>query len=220
MSIGLMRKLIAGDNCRKTRLHDERGNFVDWQEWVYLPLVLHRFIARYIFGRRFVEPWWTFRIKARVGAILTPEMSVIEFGAGQSTFWFAGRVGQLLSIEDDPEWFAVVRDGLRRLRLSNVDLQLRTPEVYSDLSGVPDRSVDFCSIDGIDRALCAAAVLPKMKPGGLIYLDNTDKAVPDDGRNVHSADLFLQKHAHRIETFTGFTIGSANTHQGRLFHLP
>lgn len=222
--IGLLRKLLAGDALRKTRLHDEKGNPVDCREWKYLPLVLQRFVARKLFGKLYAEPWWTFCVKRRVAEILTPDMTAVEFGSGQSTLWLAPKLRHLTAIEGDPEWHERVKANLAHHGISNVTLRLRTDESYSNVDDIADSSVDFCVVDGRDRGLCVHAILPKMKRGGWIYLDNSDKDMTqgDDGVNIRAAEAELRRHVPEtgIEMFTGFTIGSINTHQGMLCHLP
>lgn len=221
--VGLFRKIIAGDPYRKSRLHDEKGNLVEWREWKYLPLVIHRFIARVVFGKLYPEPWWTFCVKRRVGAILTADMNVVEFGSGQSTLWIAQRVGRLRAIEDNPEWHTRVRQNIDRAGLSNVTLDLRSLEDYANVDDIPDQTVDFCVVDGTVRGKCVTAIIPKMKPGGWVYLDNSDKDAPaeEDGENIRTAEAALRRHVKEdgIESFTGFTIGSLNTHQGILFRF-
>lgn len=222
-TIGIFRKLIAGDALRKTRLHDEKGNLVDGCEWKYLPLVLQRFAARKLFGKLYAEPWWTFSVKRRVAEILTPDMKAVEFGSGQSTLWLAPRVRELLAIEGDAAWYERVKTNLARAGVANVTLQHRTGDDYWNVDDVADGSVDFCVVDGRARGRCMRAILPKMKPGGWVYLDNSDKDMtqPDDGANIRAAEAELRRHAAEadIEMFTGFTIGSINTHQGMLCRL-
>ncbi len=221
--LSIFRKLIAGDSLRKTRLHDEKGNLVDGREWKYLPLVLQRFVARKLFGKLYAEPWWTFCIKRRVAEILTPDMKAVEFGSGQSTLWLAPRVHALLAIEGDAEWYERVKINLARSNIGNVTLQHRAGEDYWNVDDLADSSVDFCIVDGRDRGYCVRAILPKMKRGGWIYLDNSDKDMthPDDGANIRAAEAELRRHVTEanIEIFTGFTIGSINTHQGMLCRL-
>tara|TARA_R110000787_G_scaffold32139_4_gene85028 strand:+ start:29 stop:757 length:729 start_codon:yes stop_codon:yes gene_type:complete len=218
--VGPLRKIFAGDPYRKTRFHDEKGNLVDAGEWLYFPLVVQRFLARALFDKLYVEPWWTFCVKRRVAEILSRDMTVVEFGSGQSTLWLAQRVGRLLAIEDNPAWHERVKQNIARMGLDNVTLELRNAADYPDVSAIPDGSVDFCVIDGLDRGRCAAAILPKIKPGGWIYLDNADKDsnLPEDGVNMRSAEATLRRHIPEsdIRMFTGFTIGLVNTHQGML----
>jgi len=42
------------------------------------------------------------------------------------------------------------------------------------LSAFQDGSFDFALVDGKQRAACMQAIIPKLKPKGWVYLDNTD----------------------------------------------
>lgn len=222
--VSFFRKLIAGDPYRRTRFHDSKGNLIAAAECWYLPQALHRLFMRKVFGRLYVEPWWTFGIKKRVGKILAPGMTVVEFGSGQSSLWLAQRVGSVLSIESNPEWATRVRAQAEALGLSNLTVADREEKpAYWDVDGIEDGSVDFCVIDGYARDRCAQVILPKMRRGGWIYLDNSDAETESDeeGRDILTAGDILRRHvpAERIEYFTGLTIGTVNSHQGMLCHL-
>ena len=187
-------------------------------------MVIQRVIARTEFGKLYREPWWTFCVKRRVDAILTADMNLVEFGSGQSTAWLAQRTGSVRSIEDNREWHSRVRQNSDQAGLTNVSLDLRPLEDYANVDDIPDESVDFCVVDGAVRGRCVTAIIPKIKPGGWVYLDNSDKDAPEaeDGVNLRSAEAALRRMVKEddIETFTGFTIGSLNTHQGMLFRFP
>ena len=221
--VGLVRKIVAGDPYRKTRLHDQKGNFVEAGEWKYLPLIVQRVLFRTVFGKRYVEPWWTFCIKSRVDDILKPDMSVLEFGSGNSTVWVAQRVQSVVSIESNAGWYEQVKKMLAELELSNVDLRHSGADTFTDIAFVADRSLDFCIIDGWNRGECAVVALPKMKTGGWIYLDNSDMdmAQEEDGHNIRTAENVLKRdpRVSEIAYFTGFSIGSLNSHQGMLCRI-
>ena len=67
---------------------------------------------------------------------------MVEFGSGNSALWFAARVGHLLSIEDDADWFAHIQRELACRRITNVRHELRTAETYADLSSVVYRIME------------------------------------------------------------------------------
>lgn len=219
-NITFMQKLIAGDPYRRTRLHDEKGNFVDAEEWRHFPKVLQRFIFRKFFGRMNEEPWWTFTVKERIEDILKPNMAAVEFGSGYSTLWLANRVDRLLSIEHDPIWWNKINKKLELKRQKNTEIRLLDEENYTNINDIDDKSIDLCVIDGILRGACAKFMLSKMKPGGWVYLDNSDKdmGLPVDAANVRGAEAVLLNAANvtNVTYFTGFSIGSLNVHQGML----
>lgn len=219
-----MRKIIAGNSWRKTRLHDQKGNLVPVRELRHVPRVCWQTLARFAFGALPIEPWWNFAAIERVSEIVNPGMDVLEFGAGQSTLWLAQRVRSVVSIESDPAWAERVRLQARRLDLTNIDLRLRNLDDYADCNDFPDGHFDFCVIDGAARGRCAETAFPKVRKGGWIYLDNSDNDMTfaPNGLNVRSAELALRKFVpvDRIEELTSFTTTQLGCHQGMLFHVP
>ncbi len=215
--MNLFVKIVAGDPHRKTRLHDEKGNRVPSRELLRLPRYTLMTAERLLLGRLAPLPWWTLEVVGRVDELLRTEWTAVEFGSGMSTRWLGQRVGTLLSIEHDAQWFERVRTTLP----PNVTYELRRPESYADLRGIGDSSVDLVVVDGLLRSSCVAAALPKLRPGGYLYLDNSDKDAA--GGDMRSAEqLVVDSAASRGGTlayYTGFTIGMLNTHQGLLAAL-
>lgn len=92
-----------------------------------------------------------------------------------STLWLARRVGRLVSFEADAGWHAQLARFLSERCLTHVELHHRWVATdLSDFSLVADASLDLCVIDGGPRLACLLAALPKLRPGGCIYADNTD----------------------------------------------
>lgn len=220
----LWRRIIAGDDWRPTRLHDEKGNLIQGSEWCYLLRAAVVCLKRVLFDKVDEVPWWTFGWMRRVERIVRPDMAVIEFGSGNSTLWLAGRVAALTSIEHHPDWHGFVAGKLTERGAGHVDYQLRDQTGYADCSMFADASFDLAIVDGEQRGACVRNVWPKMKPGAWIYLDNSDKDArdADDGANLRAAENFLcaSTPADRIETRTGITIGSLNAHEAMLVQVP
>jgi len=164
-------------------------------------------------------PWLTFNAVARLEGLIRPDWRMVEFGSGMSTLWFAKRVASLHSIEHDPGWYATVAAQLP----VGVRYDLREPSTYAGLSDHPDGSLDLVVVDGIQRAECVQAAIPKLRRGGWLYLDNTDMdtRIPDgDLRRAEAAlSAAVQKHGGRLEQRTGLTIGLISCHQWTLAAL-
>jgi hypothetical protein len=211
------RKIVAGDPYRKTRLHDEKGNRVSAVELARLPRHARMFVARRVLKRHPRLPWWTLAVVERVDELLQPGWAAVEFGSGMSTQWLAERVATLLSVEHDPTWFAHVGKTLP----ANVRYELRPSQTYADLSDLTDGSIDFVVVDGLVRSACVESAIPKLRRGGYLYLDNSDKDAT--GGDMRRAEQFVTDAAAdrdgRLSYFTGFTIGMLNTHQGLLAQL-
>lgn len=129
------------------------------------------------------EPWLTARANEILAEILSPTDVAVEFGSGRSTAWFAERVQHLTSIESDSVWFERVGKIISDAGLSE-KVDYRLVEEAKDYSlqadTFPDESVDFCLVDGMERSACALSMLPKLKPGGILVVDNVNWFLPND----------------------------------------
>jgi hypothetical protein len=144
-------------------------------------------------------PWLTAEATRRLDDWLLPTHVGIEWGSGRSTIWFAQRVKYLVSVEHHAGWHAAVSDSLEKAGLHSVDYRLHpceperieTPEwiaamFASDYVRAVDtfgpQSIDFALVDGMYRSACALAVLPKLRPGGRLIVDNVNWFLPSGSR--------------------------------------
>lgn len=141
-------------------------------------------------------PWWTFDAGGRVDDYLRqhPDARVLEWGSGASTVWLAKRSASVTSIEHDGAWAEVVR----ALAPAHADIR-HVPPTPIGSSSPPVRSLkagyaglDFsdyvAAIDGVDgefdvivvdgraRAACLERAGRRLRPGGLIVVDNVERA--------------------------------------------
>lgn len=135
------------------------------------------------------NPWLTRSAVQMLDSWLKAADVGLEFGSGRSTIWFASRVRNLISVEDDPKWFAIVKGRLHEQGLLHkVDYRLcEDPSAYAAVPGsLPERSLDFCLVDGSHRDRCALSSLPKLKCGGLLVVDNANWLLPSRSRSPGS----------------------------------
>jgi SAM-dependent methyltransferase len=108
-------------------------------------------------------------------------MRVFEWGSGTSTAWLARRVGELHAIEHDPYWHGRVRESLERERHSHVDLRLIEPaggcfaRYVAAIEEFPEGSLDLVCVDGRARVECVRRALARLRPGGLLLLDDSHR---------------------------------------------
>jgi hypothetical protein len=129
------------------------------------------------------EPWLTAGANEILSEILMPTDVAVEFGSGRSTAWFAERVKHLTSIESDPVWFEKVGRIISELGLDEkIDYRLvhEMDKYHLQSDTFPDESVDFCLVDGMERSACALSMIPKMKPAGILVVDNVNWFLPND----------------------------------------
>lgn len=112
-------------------------------------------------------PWLAPKAIEYFESLLTPDMEVMEHGAGGSTLWLAERVKYVTSIEHDLDWYAI----LRKRVPSNVTLVVGLGVLYV-------KPVDLLFIDGEPverRADWISAAAQLVKPGGYVVLDNANR---------------------------------------------
>ena len=151
-------------------------------------------------------PWLTAEATRMLDEWLQPRHVGIEWGSGRSTRWFAQRVGRLLSVEHHAGWHAAVSEQLAAAAITNVDYRLlpcepervETPEWIAAMfasdyvravDAFPPRSIDFALVDGMYRSACALAVIPKLRSGGRLIVDNVNWFLPSPSRAPTSRGL-------------------------------
>jgi len=97
--------------------------------------------------------------------------SVLEFGGGNSTLFWADRTRSVLTFEHDRGWHGTVEGQMP----ANVDLRLIDQDAYAKQAASLDQSFDLIIIDcAASRYDCAKAIEGKLAAGGLVVLDNSD----------------------------------------------
>jgi Methyltransferase domain len=136
------------------------------------------------------EPWISQGAVRFLDANLDRKGSGLEWGSGRSTTWFAKRLGSLTSVEHDRGWAKAVRQRLAAAEVRNIDyLEVpldhpqseetkpwydREPRYVAVAKRFQDSSLCFALVDGHYRQACIRAVIPKLRPGALLVVDNTD----------------------------------------------
>jgi predicted O-methyltransferase YrrM len=131
-------------------------------------------------GRTPERPWI---VPAAVGWLrrrIRSDWSILELGAGRSTVWFARRAGRVLSFEDNEWWAGHTRSRLDGLGLDNVDLRVGPIEELADsVDALPDAFdlvvMDFLEAPTVSRVDVLRPAMKKVKPGGLLLLDDSDR---------------------------------------------
>jgi len=208
-AVGLAERLVSGSHHRVSRFHNEKGERVDAIGLLYAPRAFGSAVLRSFFGYRPARPTLSYRATKVIARLLTPASVVVEFGSGMSTPWLAARCRWLLSIEDQAEWHRAVERLLAARGLTNVRHELREAADYARLDDLGDGSVDFALVDGSFRATCVASVLPKVRRGGALYLDNSDKDMLIPDGDVRRAEALVRRAAEtrggRLHAFTDFS---------------
>ncbi len=159
--------------------------------WASHPEALARRLAGEVYRKfRPDEPWISLKAVKYCEKNLSKDHLALEWGSGRSTIWFAKRVGKIVSVEDKKSWFDYVDSKMKELKLNNVDYRYIdldhpidepakmfydvTPKYVAIAEEFSDESLDFVVVDGHYRQACIQAVIPKLKKGGLLLVDNSN----------------------------------------------
>lgn len=129
-------------------------------------------------------------------SIITPDMTVMEFGGGGSTLWFAQRVKQVITYEPDAEWY--VR--LSEKAPANVTLRNATIWNLSD-------TCDLLFIDGepvIYRGMWLA--ISPLFCKKYVVLDNANRPEYVEQRTIFKDTAHLEKRVNGNEGNTLYLV--------------
>jgi methyltransferase family protein len=182
----------AGSALTRMHLLDEQPPTLDHRvrHWAYSLPRVHDSLAI----AELDVPWWTYKAIDAVSDWLRVRprpLRAYEYGSGASTFWLARRFDEVHSVEHHRGFGEMMAAELASW--STVTLQIveptpsTAPEIPSGKEG--HGGYDFadyvCSIDKVDgqfdlvvvdgraRQACLAAAVGRLRPGGIVVLDNS-----------------------------------------------
>ncbi len=169
---------------------------------------LRHLTPRYVYDRFAFEMWqrmhpgmpWITPAAARfLAEWIRPSDLVLEWGSGRSTVWFAERSAKVISVEHDRSWYDRVNKQLNLSETTCTDRRLFEDNPDRDEYGdsdyvnvvltIPDGSLDIVLVDGIFRDACALKVVDKVRPGGILIIDNINWYVESQSRSPASRSL-------------------------------
>lgn len=143
------------------------------------------------------KPWIVQATTAWLENYLTENMYVFEWGSGGSTLFSALRTKKVISIEHNYPWFLKTQFYLNRANIKNCDYRFveaeksTSPSTYTStdkkyagfsfekyvraIESFPDAHFDLIFIDGRARSSCVLHAKNKVKKGGYILLDNSER---------------------------------------------
>lgn len=162
-------------------------------------------------------PWLSFLALDFLEKSIRPGFRVFEYGGGGSTLYFCRRAAEVVTVEDNPGWYATLTQKIAEKKYQNWKGFLIEPVPFPvQAAGDPANPDDFCSgskgrkglsferyaraidtypaayfdlvlVDGRSRPSCIQQAIPHIKPGGLLVVDNTERP--------YYLTAFLQRHS-------------------------
>ncbi|MDF2159404.1 hypothetical protein [Algoriphagus sp. CAU 1675] len=155
-------------------------------------------------------PWITYAAYDFLINKINKSFVVFEYGTGGSTLFFLSKVSELVSVEHDETWFQFVKERLNKIQFNglhefhlvvptlqiNNEIEMKSYQMkeykhfdFKDYVSIIDNYsseyFDLILIDGRARPYCFYRCLSKVKPGGYIVLDNSERKHYQDVLNQH-----------------------------------
>jgi predicted O-methyltransferase YrrM len=129
-----------------------------------------------------------------------------EWGSGGSTLWLSQRTKSVVSLEHDADWAEQGRKDLAKWGIENVTLvHLALDGGYVEyIDQFPDEHFDLIMVDGRRRSDCLRRAIPKLKCGGALVLDNSE-------RTEYQEAMKVVAHWERMDWDSGYSEGWSTT---------
>ena len=163
-------------------------------------------------------PWISFPVIDFLEANLNSNSKVFEYGGGGSTLFFLERAKEVVTVEHNKEWFEILSSNISTnskwkplfiepepstnfddKRFSDPDAYFSTEKDFvnknfkkyaSAIDTYADGYFDVVLVDGRVRPSCMKHGIPKVKKGGYLILDNSDRPYYLEYFLKHDAYLF------------------------------
>jgi precorrin-6B methylase 2 len=156
-------------------------------------------------------PWIAYGAIRFLESQVRSDLRVFEYGAGNSTRWWAARVSRVVSCESDADWVSEIRDGLP----SNASIRhvpLEPPGAYETAARDSGENYDIIVIDGRRRVECARHSLEALTPNGIVIFDNSER------RTYAPALAHLSEAGFKRLDFTGLSPIATVRSRTSIFH--
>lgn len=115
-------------------------------------------------------PWYTYPAIEYLNQLDLSNKLIFEWGSGNSSIYFAKRSKQVISIEDNEEWYKKNQNK----KSFNQEIVFTSEDMYISYISNFEKKFDIIIIDGKYRSECAKAAPNHLAEGGIIILDNSD----------------------------------------------
>lgn len=125
-------------------------------------------------------PWCTYPFIKFIEPKLNKDFSVFEYGSGNSTIWYAQRVKEIISVENDEDWFNKVSSSLPA-NTEVIYCELKYDGEYCRKVTTQNKIYRIIIIDGRDRVNCVKHSINCLSDDGVIVFDNSNLSQYSEG---------------------------------------
>lgn len=145
-------------------------------------------------------PWVTYSFIDFIKPRLNKDLSIFEYGSGNSTLFYAQRVKKVVSVEHDEAWFnKIVEEKAPNAEM--IFTHLEKGGEYSKKATLLDEKFDLIIVDGRDRVNCCKNSIEALTSNGVLVLDDSEREIYQEART------FLTEKGFKELPFTGISPG-------------
>ncbi|MGQ9845794.1 MAG: FkbM family methyltransferase [Caldisericia bacterium] len=146
-------------------------------------------------------PWFTYPAIDFLKERLNKNMTVFEYGSGNSTLFFAQRVKEIISVETNKQWYEKIKSKMP----SNAKIILyendKSDISYSKVIDSFNKKYDIIIIDAIERNEVLMNATKYLSEDGIIILDDSER------EEYKTAITQLLKNGFKVINFWGISPG-------------
>jgi hypothetical protein len=155
-------------------------------------------------------PWVTYPFIDFILTRLNKTFTVFEYGAGNSTLFYAKYVKRIVAVEHNKEWYQKIKNVLSK----NAEIIFKdenSPD-YEKAILFTEQRYDIIIIDAQKRVECLKYSLERLNESGVIILDDSDR------EEYSEAFLITNKNGFRHLDFWGISPGYLNRKATTVFY--
>lgn len=145
-------------------------------------------------------PWVTYSFIDFIKDRLNQNLSIFEFGSGNSTLFYAKNVKKVVSVEHDEAWYKHIVAN-KAPNATMIYEKLEKNGDYSKKATSTGEKFDIIIVDGRDRVNCCKNSVEALSEIGVMVLDDSERLVYDEARKFMAAQGFKEL------PFTGISPG-------------
>ena len=145
-------------------------------------------------------PWVTYSFIDFIKTRLNKELTIFEYGSGNSTLFYAQRVKRVVSVEHDEAWFnKIVKEKATNAEM--IFTALEKGGEYCKKAMLLGEKFDIIIVDGRDRVNCCKNSVDALTANGVLVLDDSEREIYQEARD------FLREKGFKELPFTGISPG-------------
>lgn len=141
---------------------------------------------QWIDAHGFVFPWFTRPCLEVIDHWDLTDKRVLEYGAGYSTFWWASRGADIVSVDNDAQWV----DSILTAKPKATVVHATQENSYVNIAAA--HTWDVIVVDGAFRRACLSAAFEHIRIGGHIIFDNWTDAIGAEPLRFNTSTVYPQ----------------------------